>query len=132
MIMSTYLLVDPDKLYRLYNYKDIQEYYHFDFFADFSSIEVDIFYDILNSISKKQLSNLNMYIFKQWSLARKKIDISDLPKTQRKKDILQRQYLPDSIQSKDKFNTTLTDFIQGDHILSLYIMNQCLKFLYPC
>jgi len=132
MIMSTYLQVDPNKLYSLYNYKDIQEYYPFDCFAEFSSIEVDIFYDILNSISTKQLSNLNRYIFKQWSLARKKIDISDIHKNKRTNYILQSQYLSTPIQSKGQFNKKLTDFIQGDKILSLYIMNQCLKFLYPC
>ena len=38
----------------------------------------------------------------------------------------------ESIDSKDKFNTKLKHFIQGDKIISLYIMNQMLKFLYPC
>ena len=130
--MSTYLQVDPHKLYSLYTYKDIQEYYPFDCFAEFNSIDNDIFYDILNSISTKQLSNLDRYIFKQWSLAHKKIDISEIPKNKRTKDILQRQYSSDPIQTKEDFNTKVTHFIQGDQILSLYIMNQCLKFLYPC
>jgi len=63
--MVEYLLIDPDKLYNLYSYKDIDEYYHFDFLDTFNSIEVNSFYDILNSISSKQLSNLNNYIFLQ-------------------------------------------------------------------
>ena len=68
--MSEHLLIDPNELYKLYSYRDIVEYYHFDFLANFTSIEIDIFYDILNSVSRKQVSNLNNYIFKQWSLTK--------------------------------------------------------------
>ena len=53
--MSSHLILDPNRLYSLYTYKGIQEYYPFDCFTEFSSIDVDIFYDILNSISEKQL-----------------------------------------------------------------------------
>ena len=136
--MSEHLLIDPNELYKLYSYKDIDEYYSFNFLENFTSIEIDIFYDILNSVSSKELSNLNNYIFKQWSLTKLSIDLEDLTPKRRNKDIMQRVYTNDSIQSndsiqtKDRLNTKLSQLIQGDQVMSLYIMNQLLKFLYPC
>lgn len=136
--MSEHLLIDPNALYKLYSYKDIDEYYSFNFLTKFTSIEIDIFYDILNSISSKQLSNLNNYIFKQWSLTKYTIDLQDISPKRRNKDIMQRIYTNESIQSKDsiesksKLNTKLSQLIQGDQVMSLYVMNQLLKFLYPC
>jgi|TARA_Y100000389_G_scaffold9045_1_gene8477 hypothetical protein len=129
--MSEHLLIDPNALYKLYSYRDIVEYYHFDFLAKFTSIEIDIFYDILNSISSKQVSNLNNYIFKQWSLTRKMLEIENLNGFIRNNDILQRTYTNKSIESKDTLNNKLSQLIQGDQVMSLYIMNQLLKFLYP-
>ena len=69
--MSEHLLINPNELYKLYDYRDVDEYYNFTFLADFTSIEIDIFYDILNSLSDKYISNLNLFIFKQASLAKK-------------------------------------------------------------
>ena len=66
--MSDKLIIDPNELYKLYDYRNIDEYYHFDFLSNFNSIEIDIFYDILNSLSNKDLSNVSNYIFRQWSL----------------------------------------------------------------
>jgi hypothetical protein len=139
--MSEHLLIDPNELYKLYSYKDIDEYYSFNFLTNFTSIEIDIFYDILNSVSSKQLSNLNNYIFKQWSLTKYTIDLEDLSPKCRNKDIMGRVYTNESIQfneslesiqSKSKLNTKLSQLIQGDKVMSLYVMNQLLKFLYPC
>ena len=136
--MSEHLLIDPNSLYKLYSYKDIEEYYPFNFLSNFTSIEIDIFYDILNSVSSKQVSNLNNYIFKQWSLTKYTIDLEDVSPKRRNKYIMRRVYTNDSIQSnesiesKDKLNTKLSKLIQGDQVMSLYIMNQLLKFLYPC
>ena len=139
--MSEHLLIDPNALYKLYSYKDIDEYYSFNFLANFTSIEIDIFYDILNSVSSKQLSNLNNYIFKQWSLTKYSIDLQDISPKRRNKDIMRRMYTNESIQSnesiesiqsKSKLNTKLSQLIQGDQVMSLYVMNQLLKFLYPC
>ena len=36
------------------------------------------------------------------------------------------------IQTKEDFNHILKLFINEDPILGIYIMNQVLKFLYPC
>ena len=140
--MSEHLLIDPNALYKLYSYKDIDEYYSFNFLANFTSIEIDIFYDILNSVSSKQLSNLNNYIFKQWSVTKYFIDQEEgLSTKRRNKDIMKRVYTNESIQSnesiesiesKSKLNTKLSQLIQGDQVMSLYVMNQLLKFLYPC
>ena len=136
--MSEHLLIDPNALYKLYSYKDIDEYYSFNFLTKFTSIEIDIFYDILNSVSSKQLSNLNNYIFKQWSLTKYSIDLQDISPKRRNKDIMRRMYTNESIQSnesidsKSKLNTKLSQLIQGDQVMSLYVMNQLLKFLYPC
>ena len=139
--MSEHLLIDPNALYKLYSYKDIDEYYSFNFLTNFTSIEIDIFYDILNSVSSKQLSNLNNYIFKQWSLTKYSIDLQDISPKRRNKDIMRRMYTNESIQSneslesiqsKSKLNTKLSQLIQGDQVMSLYVMNQLLKFLYPC
>ena len=139
--MSEHLLIDPNVLYKLYSYKDIDEYYSFNFLTKFTSIEIDIFYDILNSVSSKQLSNLNNYIFKQWSLTKYSIDLQDISPKRRNKDIMRRMYTNESIQSnesiesiqsKSKLNIKLSQLIQGDQVMSLYVMNQLLKFLYPC
>ena len=140
--MSEHLLIDPNTLYKLYSYKDIDEYYSFNFLTNFTSIEIDIFYDILNSVSTKQLSNLNNYIFKQWSVTKYFIDQEEgLSTKRRNKDIMKRVYTNESIQSnesiesiesKSKLNTKLSQLIQGDQVMSLYVMNQLLKFLYPC
>ena len=139
--MSEHLLIDPNVLYKLYSYKDIDEYYSFNFLTKFTSIEIDIFYDILNSVSSKQLSNLNNYIFKQWSLTKYSIDLQDISPKRRNKDIMRRMYTNESIQSnesiesiqsKSKLNIKLSQLMQGDQVMSLYVMNQLLKFLYPC
>jgi hypothetical protein len=140
--MSEHLLIDPNELYKLYSYKDIDEYYSFNFLTNFTSIEIDIFYDILNSVSSKQLSNLNNYIFKQWSVTKYFIGQEvGLSTKRRNKYIMKRVYSNESIQSnesiesiesKSKLNTKLSQLIQGDQVMSLYVMNQLLKFLYPC
>jgi len=122
--MSDKLLFDPNELYKLYNYNDIIHYYNFDFLANFNSIEIDIFYDILNSLTTKALSNLNNYIFKQWSLTKKMAEVEYV-------NIELTTYTLHNVSSKDELNHKLKNFIQGDTVLSLYIMNQMLKFLYP-
>jgi len=130
--MSKYLLINPDVLYTLYSHKNVDEYYPFNFYPEIDSIETEIFYDILNSITDKILSNLNMYIFKQWALTRNKIESEMSTPLKRRNDILQLTFSNDICVTKDEFNNKLNEFIQGDQILSLYVMNQMLKFLYPC
>ena len=130
--MSEHLLLDPNKLYKIYFSQDIVEYYSFSFLPEFNSIDIDIFYDILNSVSLKVLSNLTNYIFKQWSLTKKMLELKDTGPVKRKIDILSKVYARELILSKEQLNDNLSQLIQGDQVMALYIMNQMLKFLYPC
>ena len=130
--MSDHLLVDPDKLYELYSSQDVTEYYPYSFLPSFRSIEIEIFYDILNSVSLKVLSNLTNYIFKQWNLTKTNLELEDIGPFERKKDILAMTYVKETIVSRKQFNSNLCKFIRGEQIMGLYIMNQMLKFLYPC
>ena len=72
---------------------NVEEYYHFDFLSNFNSIEVDIFYDILNSLNDKELLNLNNYIFKQWSLTRLNLTFKEIVPCKRKKELLKINYI---------------------------------------
>ena len=130
--MSEHLLIDPNKLYKLYSSQDVKDYYPFLFLPEFNSIEIDIFYDILNSLSLKRLSNMTTYIFKQWSLTKKMLELGDIGPIKRKKDILNMTYVNETILSKEQLNDNLCQFIQRDRVMALYTMNQMLKFLYPC
>ena len=127
--MSGNLVIDPNLLYRIYSPKDIGTYYHFNFLSEFNSIEIDIFYDILNSLSFKQLCNLNSYLYKQWMLTKRPLESTETQ--ERKKDILSRNYTNKKIESKEDLNNKLKIFINDDQIMSLYIMNKLLIFLYP-
>jgi len=129
--MSDKLIIDPDELYKLYDYRNVEEYYRFDFLSNFNSIDVDIFYDILNSLNDKELSNLNNYIFKQWSLTHLNLTIEEIKPHKRRKILQQRKYDHSKNVTKTELNNKLSKLIQDDQILSLYIMNQMLKFLYP-
>jgi len=129
--MSDKLIVDPNELYKLYDYRNVEEYYHFDFLSSFNSIEVDIFYDILNSLNNTEMSNLNNYIFRQWSLAHLNLTLEEIKPYKRSKILLQRKYDHSRNVTKTELNNKLSKLIQDDQILSLYIMNQMLKFLYP-
>tara|TARA_B100000963_G_C22631799_1_gene675294 strand:+ start:2700 stop:3101 length:402 start_codon:yes stop_codon:yes gene_type:complete len=132
--MSQYLLRNPNDLYFSYLPDDIQEYYPFDFLAPFTSIDTHIFYDILNSLSEKQLRSLNRYIYQQWSLTKQHPEIQDMSPTPRQSDILSRVMTsPNSNENETKasHNQVYNNWIQRDPILSLYFMNQCLTFLLP-
>jgi len=130
--MSEHLLIDPNKLYKIYTSQDVVHYYSFSFLPAFNSIEIDIFYDILNSVSLKILSNLVSYIFKQWSLTMKNLEIENIGPVERTKYLLDKIFVNEVIISKGQLNDKLCQFIQGDQVVALYIMNQMLKFLYPC
>ena len=130
--MSEHLLINPNELYKLYDYRDVDEYYNFTFLADFTSIEIDIFYDILNSLSDKYISNLNLFIFKQASLAKKILEVKNYKPKYRHKQLTSRKYNNDKVFTKEEFNNKLQNYIQNDQTISLFIMNQLLKFLYPC
>ena len=51
--MSDQILIDIDNLYKLYDYRNIKLYYQFTFFPKYKSIDIDVFYDIINSLSIK-------------------------------------------------------------------------------
>ena len=130
--MSNKLIIDPNELYRLYDHTNVNEYYHFNFLSNFNSIEIDIFYDILNSLNNRELSKLNNYMFKQWSLTHISLTSKEIEPLKRREVLLQKSYSNSRNLSKDEFNNKLNEFILDDKILSLYVMNQMLKFLYPC
>ena len=53
--MVEYLIKDPNKLYEICSYRDLEEYYPFSFIGNFNSIEVDIYYDVLNTMDSRTL-----------------------------------------------------------------------------
>jgi len=129
--MSQYLVRNPDDLYKSYLPDTIVEYYPFDFLYDFTSIESDTFYDILNSLSDKQLASLNRYLYQQWSLLKHHKPLQEVSPTKRSTEILSRQLTPPNQETKQTFNEKYSQWIQNDKVLSLYFMNQCLTFLLP-
>ena len=75
------------------------------------------------------MNNLNLFIYKQWSLLKL---LDDIPNNKKKKTILKIQYSHNKILNKLGLNNKLKEFISNDKVLGLYIINQILKFLYPC
>ena len=128
--MSNHLLINPIQLYYIYFPKDIKyEYLEFDFLPKYKSINQDYIYDTMNCLSINDMNNLNLFIYKQWSLLKL---CGDIPNNQRKEDIFIRIYSHNKVINKEQLNDKLKDFISNDKILGLYIINQLLKFLYPC
>lgn len=126
--MCENLVINPEKLYDIYSYKELKEYYNYSFLPEFKSIEIDIFYDILNCLSIKQLDNLNKYIFKQWKLTIDKIK----KESSSKNKLLNKIYSNSLVYSNEEFNIKLVKFIRDNKIVALFIMNKILLFLYPC
>ena len=131
--MSEHLLINLNHLYFLYSVNDIKEdYYDFSIFPHYNSIDIEIFYDILNCLSMYELQNLLVFIYKQWSLFKLDNNLDEFTNNKRKKTILKQELLLTKIQKKEEFNNILKLFINEDPIIGIYIMNQLLKFLYPC
>lgn len=131
--MSEHLLINPNQLYFLYSVNDIKEdYYDFSIFPNYNSIEIEILYDILNCLSIYELQNLLVFIYKQWSLFKLDNTLEEFTNNKRKKTILKQELSITKIQTKEEFNDILKLFINEDPIMGMYIMNQLLKFLYPC
>lgn len=128
--MSEYLLINPDLLYKIYSYKHIEDYYNFSFLPTYNSIEIDVFYDILNSLSLKKLQNMDSYLYKQWSLTRFLLGRESIDK--RNKELCSKNYIKEKIMSKESLNNKLCLLIGDDKIIGLYIMNKMIQFLYPC
>lgn len=130
------LIISPSRLYDIYNYKQLNIHYNYNFLSEFKSIDIYIFYDILNCLSLKQLKSLDRYIYKQLSLINLIIDKSDkeldIESIKRKKKVLKNIYSHKLINSPEELNNKLKKYINKDKILSLVIMNKLLIFLYPC
>jgi len=128
--MSEHLLINPTQLYFIYSPKDIKyEYFDFNFLPEYTSFDVENIYDAVNCLSINDMNNLNLFLYKQWSLLKLH---GDLPNNSRKKCILKILYSHNKVLSKEDLNEKLKEFISDDKILGLYVINQLLKFLYPC
>ena len=131
--MSEHLLIDLNQLYSIYSIDEIDgEYFDFSFLTNYNSIETGIMYDILNCLSLKQLNQLTLYIYKQWSLLNLDPELSSLSTPKRRKYVLSKQFTGDKCHSKDEWNQKMSLFVDSDKVFGLYIINQLLKFLYPC
>ena len=93
---------------------------------------MDTIYDILNCLDNNSLNNLLVFIFKQWSLFKIDPEKDELSTTARRNYILSKNMTITKINNKYEFNKKLTEFIDYDSIFGIYIINQMLKFLYPC
>jgi len=128
--MSEHLLINPEQLYFIYSPKDIKyEYLEFDFLPEYKSFDIETIYDAMNCLSLNDMNNLNLFIYKQWSILKM---LDDIPNNKRKKNIFEKQYSHNKILNRADLNIKLKEFISNDKILGLYVINQILKFLYPC
>ena len=129
--MVEYLVKDPNKLYEICNHRDLEEYYPFSFIGNFNSIEVDIYYDVLNTMDSRTLRNIYGYIVKQWTIIQKHIELSDYSDVSKKK-YMRRTLIPHKgLLSKEEFNTILSKFIRNNKVLSLVVMNIIQRYLHP-
>ena len=90
----------------MYHY--VQEYNNryknFSFLPDYNSIEIDIIYDILNGLSDKELKNINIYLFKQWILTKRLLELKEAGTVKRKREILKLTYDNTEFTTKEKLN----------------------------
>ena len=127
--MSEHLLINPEQLYFIYSPKDIKyEYLELDFLPEYKSFDIYNIYDAMNCLSVNDMNNINLFIYKQWSLLKLQDDIPN----NKKKNILKKVYSHNKVLNKTDLNDKLKEFISNDKVLGLYIINQILKFLYPC
>jgi len=129
--MVEYLVKDPNKLYEICNHRDLDEYYPFSFIGNFNSIEVDIYYDVLNTMDSRTLRNIYRYIVKQWTIIQKHIELSDYSDVSKKKYMRRKLTPHKELLSKDEFNTILSKFIRNNKVLSLVVMNIIQRYLHP-
>ena len=134
--MGQYLLRDPTKLYEIHSHKDVIDYYPYDFLYKFGSIDIDIFYDILNTLTDKEITNIYQYLMKQWRIMCIHIneyDCSDDKKHQRNKNgLLKRKLDPiHHVLCKEEFNNKMKKFVKNNKAISLMVMNILNRYLYP-
>ena len=131
--MSEHLLIDLNQLYHIYSTNDIDsDYFDFSFLPEYKSIETEIIYDILNCLSLTRLNKLSIYIYQQWSLVNLDPELTKLSTAKRRKLVLSKQFTSDTCHSKEECNQKMSLFIDSDQVFGLYVINQLLKFLYPC
>ena len=83
--MSEHLLINPEQLYFIYSPKDIKyEYLEFDFLPEYKSFDIETIYDAINCLSLNDMNNLNLFIYKQWSILKM---LDDIPNSKREKKI---------------------------------------------
>ena len=129
--MVEYLVKDPNNLYVICNHRNLEEYYPFSFIGNFNSIEVDIYYDVLNTMDSRTLRNIYGYIVKQWTIIQKHIELSDYSDVSKKK-YMRRTLIPHKgLLSKEEFNSILSKFIRNNKVLSLVVMNIIQRYLHP-
>ena len=129
--MVKHLVKDPNKLYEICNHRDLEDYYPFSFIGNFNSIEVDIYYDVLNTMDSRTLRNIYGYIVKQWTIIQKHIELSDYSDVSKKK-YKRRTLIPHKgLLSKEEFNSILSKFIRNNKVLSLVVMNIIQRYLHP-
>ena len=129
--MVEHLVKDPNKLYEICNHRDLEDYYPFSFIGNFNSIEVDIYYDVLNTMDSRTLRNIYGYIVKQWTIIQKHIELSDYSDVSKKK-YMRRTLIPHKgLLSKEEFNSILSKFIRNNKVLSLVVMNIIQRYLHP-
>ena len=97
--MSEHLIIKPELLYKIYSHTLISNYFLYTFLPSFKSIDINIFYDILNCLSTKSLQSLDMYIYNQWKLSKSIIIKCDNPQRKRKNNIIDKYYPLDKINS---------------------------------
>ena len=129
--MVEHLVKDPNKLYEICNHRDLEDYYPFSFIGNFNSIEVDIYYDVLNTMDSRILRNIYGYIVKQWTIIQKHIELYDYSDVSKKK-YMRRTLIPHKgLLSKEEFNSILSKFIRNNKVLSLVVMNIIQRYLHP-
>jgi hypothetical protein len=130
--MSQHLITNLDNLYKLFSYKDLDIYYDYNFLPEYNSIDVKTIYDIFNTLSITKLNKFHLYLFRQWNLIKEHHEYKEQTPLFRKQEIMNRVITHIPLNSCEEFNTTYSNFIQGDKVLGLYFINKFLLYFYPC
>lgn len=126
--MNKYILIDLPKLYNIYFADDVDEYYSYDFLHRFKEIDVDIVYDVINTLQDTELVSLHNYIARCWNSTSNNIkEHSFEPSTYHTMTFSFERKM-----DNESFNKKLGLFIMNNPISSIYVINTMIKFLYPC
>lgn len=95
-------------------------------------LEPYIIYDILNTLTHKQIYNLYNFIRIKLYILKSSIKKSDDIKKDSRYKFIQTLTLSNCKPFKHEFNDILNHFLNKDKIMSYFIINLILRFLYPC